>query len=75
MTLDLAYSADCDPRFRPNVTGHSAASALCEFLTLSGHDQSTFFASSALGFYPSAKPQLGLTPKAAEVLWSMWSRA
>jgi hypothetical protein len=41
-----AYSADCDRRFRPNVTGHSAGSALGGFLTLLGHVASTFAAFS-----------------------------
>jgi hypothetical protein len=37
----LAYSAADDQRFRPNVTGDSAGSALHLFFTLVGHDQST----------------------------------
>jgi hypothetical protein len=47
--LDLAYSAHCDRRFRPNVTGHSVGSALGGFLTLFGHVASTFGAFS--GFF------------------------
>jgi hypothetical protein len=37
-----AYSAHRDRRFRPNVTEHSAGSALGRFLTLFGHVASTF---------------------------------
>jgi Restriction endonuclease/IrrE N-terminal-like domain len=37
-----AYSAHCDRRFRPNVTGHSDGSALGGFLTPIGHVASTF---------------------------------
>ena len=35
------YSGEDDRRFRPNVTGDSARSALLWFFTLVGHDQST----------------------------------
>ncbi|SPF49719.1 hypothetical protein SBA1_930006 [Candidatus Sulfotelmatobacter kueseliae] len=37
----LAYSAEDDQRFQPNVTGDSAGSSLLLFFTLVGHDQST----------------------------------
>jgi len=37
----LAYSAEDDQRFQPNVTDDSAGSALLLFFTLVGHDQST----------------------------------
>ena len=36
-----AYPAADDQRFRPNVTGDSAGSALLLFFTPVGHDQST----------------------------------
>jgi hypothetical protein len=36
------YSGEDDRRFRPNVTGDSAGSALLRVFTLVGHDQSTF---------------------------------
>jgi hypothetical protein len=45
---NIAYSGDCDRRFRPNMTGHSAGSALCGFITSCGHVQSTFAALSPL---------------------------
>jgi hypothetical protein len=38
----IAYSAEDDRLFRRNVTGHSAGFAPESFLTLVGHDQSTF---------------------------------
>ena len=38
----VAYSGEDDRRFRANVTGDSAGSALLSFFTLIGHDQSTF---------------------------------
>jgi len=38
----IEYSGEDDRRFRPNVTGDSARSALLRFFTLVGHDQSTF---------------------------------
>jgi hypothetical protein len=37
-----AYSGEDDRRFRANVTGDSAGSALLWFSTPIGHDQSTF---------------------------------
>jgi hypothetical protein len=42
------YSGEDDRRFRPNVTGDSAGSALLRFFTLVGHDQSTFGPSPGL---------------------------
>jgi predicted DNA-binding transcriptional regulator AlpA len=42
LLFDNAYSAHCDRRFRANVTGHSARSALGGFLTPIGHVASTF---------------------------------
>ena len=42
VSVSIEYSGEDDRRFRPNVTGDSAGSALLQFFTLVGHDQSTF---------------------------------
>jgi len=66
------YSGEDDRRFRANVTGDSAGSALLWIFTLVGHDQSTFgyrgelFAPDRLGIFFVMPGQARSAASAAE---------